>query len=401
MLKNKFVLFGAGNIGRSFIGQVFARSGYETVFVDVDRKIIDALNARRSYQVVIKSNDAADRVIEVPNVRGVFAGDVQAVINELSDASYAATAVGANVLGKVVPVIAAGVSARMKSGIARPLDIILAENLRDAASFVRGKLAEADTTGQGIADATGLVETSIGKMVPIMKDSDRLRDPLLVYAEAYNSLIVDKYGFKNQIPQVTDLKPVENIAAYVDRKLFIHNLGHAASAYFGNRLDPSLVFIWQSLDNKEILGKVRCCMTQAARALNRQYPKDLEQDALSDHIEDLLTRFSNKALGDTIYRVGRDLCRKLDKNDRLVGAMLLCRKHGLACDEIADAVAAGCAFKAADENGKRPDSDINFTDNIMPQGIGRVMADVCNLSEAVSMEADVMGVIAEAVKRMG
>ncbi|MBA7563374.1 Mannitol-1-phosphate 5-dehydrogenase [subsurface metagenome] len=38
-IKKKMIQFGAGNIGRSFIGQLFSRSGYEVVFVDINKKL--------------------------------------------------------------------------------------------------------------------------------------------------------------------------------------------------------------------------------------------------------------------------------------------------------------------------------------------------------------------------
>ena len=38
------VMYGAGNIGRGFIGQLFFESGYETTFIDVNMQIIDRLN---------------------------------------------------------------------------------------------------------------------------------------------------------------------------------------------------------------------------------------------------------------------------------------------------------------------------------------------------------------------
>ena len=63
--KKKLVLFGAGKIGQSFIGQLFSRGGYEVVFVDVCKPIIDELNRRRTYNVVIK-NDEKTTQMEQP-----------------------------------------------------------------------------------------------------------------------------------------------------------------------------------------------------------------------------------------------------------------------------------------------------------------------------------------------
>ncbi|MDH5689661.1 MAG: mannitol-1-phosphate 5-dehydrogenase, partial [Candidatus Bathyarchaeota archaeon] len=63
----KIVIFGAGNIGRSFIGQLFSRSGYEVVFVDIDDVIVNALNEKRKYRVEIR--DIRPETIWVENAR--------------------------------------------------------------------------------------------------------------------------------------------------------------------------------------------------------------------------------------------------------------------------------------------------------------------------------------------
>ena len=51
----KAVMYGAGNIGRGFIGQLFSESGYEVAFIDVNREIIDQLNRDGQYPVGVLS----------------------------------------------------------------------------------------------------------------------------------------------------------------------------------------------------------------------------------------------------------------------------------------------------------------------------------------------------------
>jgi len=43
----------------------------------------------------------------------------------------------------------------------------------------------------------------------------------------------------------------------------------------------------------------------------KKYPEEFSAKDLVDHIDDLLYRFQNKVLGDTIFMVGCDLMRKL------------------------------------------------------------------------------------------
>jgi len=48
-LMKQAIQFGAGNIGRGFLGQLFYESGYRTVFVDVDRDLVTRLNREGAY----------------------------------------------------------------------------------------------------------------------------------------------------------------------------------------------------------------------------------------------------------------------------------------------------------------------------------------------------------------
>ena len=397
MYKKKMLQFGAGNIGRSFIGQLFSRSGYEVVFVDINKELVKELNKKRKYILAIKRNELPDEIILIENVRAINGGDKEAVIREIADADIVATAVGKHALPQIVQVIALGLQLRYKKRRKNPLDIIIAENIRNGADYLRKELENFLPEEYPFDKLVGLVESSIGKMVPLMKEEDKKKDLLWVFAEPYNTLIVDKKGFKNPLPQVMDLWAIENIKAYVDRKLFIHNLGHSASAYFGYQYDSEMTFIYEALEVPEIYKTVRECMKQSAVALNRTYPKDLALQDLQNHIDDLLFRFQNKSLGDTIFRVGRDLYRKLDKNERLVGPMLLAQIQGTPYNKIKRAFYTAIDFKAKDQKGEMYPSDKIFFRREYPKGLENILRSVCHLSSYQEEEAKIMKEIAKGI----
>ncbi len=377
------VQFGAGNIGRSFIGQLFSRAGYEVVFIDSAASLVQRINEQKEYRIVIKKSDMPDKEILIRNVQALHIDEKQAVRNALLNADYVATSVGASALAAVALILADGIEFRFGQRPQQPIDIIIAENIRNGAEYLKNLLSTSLPEGFPLDAYVGLVETSIGKMVPIMRKEDLARDPLVLFAEEYNELIVDRHGFKTEIPTLCTITPVNTIKAFVDRKLLIHNLGHSAIAYlayaaFAN--DLRLKYIWHALEKPDIASKARAAMTQAAIALTKEYPNDFEISSLNAYIEDLFVRFSNRALGDTIYRVGRDLYRKLAHDERIIGATILAAKHDLAFDAIAQVFNAALRFRATDEEGALFPRDADFIAYISSHDIESILKEVCGLS---------------------
>jgi mannitol-1-phosphate 5-dehydrogenase len=379
----RILIFGAGRIGRSFIGQLFGCSGYKVVFVDVDDRVVRMLNERKSYRVVIKSN--LDEEILVPNVSAIPASDKQQVTEAVCSAGIAAVSVGKFALEKVIPVIAAGLELRKRVNPYFPLDIILAENMRSAAEFTRMELLKHLPDGYPLDMLTGLIETSIGKMVPIIPFADIEKDPLVVFAEPYNSLILDGKSFRTPIPDVKGLAPKSNIKAWVDRKAFIHNLGHATAAYYGHFLHPEMIYMYEILEDKRVLDYTREVMMQSAGILNRVYSEDLPMKDLEEHADDLLSRFRNRALQDTIFRVGQDLTRKLAADDRFMGAIKLAREVNLPHDLIIKAMSFGFTFRATDEFGNPYLPDKEFLEAISTD-FKRSMTDLLKLQKETDSE---------------
>lgn len=383
MTQKKLVLFGAGKIGRSFIGQLFSIGGYEVVFIDVFKPVIDALNLRRGYNIVIKGE--TESLIQIQNVRGVLASDEEKVIAEIATAKIMAVSVGQNGLKSIVPTIAKGLLRRFKRSTALPLDIIIAENLRNAATYLENELIKYLPENFPLQEHVGFIETSIGKMVPIMTLRDTEADTLQVFAEPYNTLILDKLAFKNPIPDIDGLAPKENMKAWVDRKLFIHNLGHSAAAYLGYLAYPTSIYLFEVLADKLLRETVRNTMLQAANILKKKYPEEFTIESLTDHIDDLLKRFQNKALGDKLFRVGCDLQRKLGAEDRLAGAIHLARELSLPYDLILNSLVCALHFRATDEFGNMLQTDHEFIKTYKNR-IEDVLISVCLFDKNTDIE---------------
>jgi mannitol-1-phosphate 5-dehydrogenase len=375
----KLVLFGAGKIGRSFIGQLFAVSGYEVVFVDISKQIVRELNNRHEYSVVIKSAHA-DEIIKVRNVRGLLGSETEKVAEEISVCDIAAISVGQQGLPGVIPVLARGLILRQNKYGKKTLDIILAENMRNADQYVKSLLITHLGKNYPLDELVGLIETSIGKMVPIMPLDVQQDDPLIVYAEPYNTLILDKKAFKNSIPEVKGLAPKENIKAWVDRKSHIHNFGHAAAAYSGYLANPEVIYLADILNIGSVKEFARSAMLQSAEVLIRKYPGEFTLNDLTEHINDLLYRFENRALGDTVFRVGCDLKRKLHRNDRILSPLIDGTIVGSPVNNILQTFYYGLSFRAKDENGDMLPGDIEFNEVLRSKGLSYVLQSICGLN---------------------
>jgi len=375
--KNKIVIFGAGKIGRSFIGQLFSLGGYEVVFIDINKALIEELVRRGRYPVIVKS--VKDETIWVNNVRGVSSDDHLKVAGEIASAGIMSVSAGLSNLHGIIPLIAYGLIKRYELFPNEPLDIIIAENMRDASAYFRSSLTGYLPGDYPVDRLMGLVETSIGKMVPIMLKRDTEADILQIFAEPYNTLILDKKAFKNPIPSIDGLAPKDNMKAWVDRKLYIHNLGHASAAYIGYLENPEFIYLYEVLARKKIFIAVRETMMEAARILLKIYPEEFTSVSLRDHIDDLLERFQNRALGDTIFRVGCDLRRKLGKDDRLAGAIRLGFELGLPYSRILYALVCATHFRAADENGMMLPDDKEF-EEVYSRGIDSVLTEICGFN---------------------
>lgn len=340
----KAIMYGAGNIGRGFIAQLFCLSGYETVFVDVNTELVNDMNTRHEYPIFITGEEDYER-FTVTGVRAVNGNDAGAVAEEIATADVMATAVGANILKFIAAPIALGIKRRAELGGA-PLNIIVCENLMDADKYLRSLIAdklEGDSAAMSyLSESVGIAEATIGRMVPAAPERIKALDPLAVCVEPYCELPVDSAGFVGEVPELYAIKPFSPFDFYIRRKLFMHNMSHAVLAYLAK--GKGYTYIWEAAGDFELRYKVLGALIEAAQALSAEYGVDLR--SLTDFSFQLLLRFDNKLLGDTVDRVGRDTVRKLARTDRLTGTALLCMKHGVQPLFIREGILAALDFTA-------------------------------------------------------
>ena len=333
----KAVMYGGGNIGRGFIGALFSQSGYEVVFIDVNEQVVSALSKEQRYPVRFVSNEKHEDVW-IEGVTAVHGNDGEAAGNPIAGCDIMATAVGSRALKYIVPNIVRGLRQRWTVTKA-PFNIIICENLLNADKFL-GKLikSELSTEEQTLfVDSVGLIEASIGRMVPVQTPEMQDGNPLRVCVEKYGFLPTDKAAFKGAIPKIKNMVPFEPFDFYIKRKLYVHNMGHASCAYLGNYL--GLDYIYEATNMPDIRIIVQNAMQDSAMALSEKY--DMRLNPVLLHVEDLLSRFNNAALGDTCERVGGDLERKLSPEDRMIGSARLALEQGILPVYIAVGAAAG------------------------------------------------------------
>lgn len=365
----KALHFGAGNIGRGFIGKLLAEAQYEVIFADVNQTVIDALNTRHSYDVHVVG-DGVNQFDPITNVSGIHTADVDAIITQVSTVDLITTAVGANVLEILSKTLAQALMARLKT-TGKSINVIACENMVKGTTFLKEKIC-AHLTAQEIAlleDKVGFVDSAVDRIVPPVEASD---DPLAVTVEEFCEWIVDKTQFKGEIPNIKGMTLTDNLVAFVERKLFTLNTGHASTAYLGKLSGKTT--IKEAIDTPEICKRIRQIMQESGDVLIKRYGFDKAQHAA--YIEKIIQRFANPYLKDDVDRVGRQPLRKLSPQDRLIKPLLGTLEYGLPHDGLVLATATALHYRNPEDEQAQ-----ELATMIEGQGVRFVLDNICKLDD--------------------
>lgn len=326
------VHFGAGNIGRGFIGALFSQSGYHVTFVDIAEQVINKLNEEGRYQVKLATESMETETIE--NVSGLNNLHQEGeVIDTIVSSTYLTTAIGPNILPRIAPLIAKGITKRVASSD-EPLYVIACENQIGATDILKKHILENldEETASKLEGKVYFFNSAVDRIVP-MQDQGSLD----VLVEPYYEWVVET---TEEIPPVEGMTIVEDLAPFIERKLFTVNTGHAVIAYLGYLQGKSTID--QTLADDEIAAQVKETLKETGAYLVKQYGLD-ENEHLT-YIEKNIERFKNAYLNDDVTRVGRAPIRKLGPDDRLIRPTTEAQKAGLSYSYLAKAIAAALLF---------------------------------------------------------
>ncbi|WGM20177.1 mannitol-1-phosphate 5-dehydrogenase [Paenarthrobacter sp. OM7] len=330
----KAVHFGAGNIGRGFVGLLLHEAGYEVVFADVADALISQLAVAGSYDVhEVGENPAVKTVTGFRAFNS--ASQEAAVVEEISTADVVTTAVGPHILKFVAPVIARGLAARPTD--LPPLHVMACENAINATDLLHTAILSAWDNSAGDLDAIAVfANTAVDRIVPNQAPGQGLD----VTVETFYEWVIDRTPFGDKVPTIPGATFVDELGPYIERKLFTVNTGHASAAYFGYQ--AGLEKISDAMADPSVAAKVRAVLEETKELLVAKHGfVEAEQEA---YVQKILSRFTNPHLPDTVVRVGRAPLRKLGRHERFVGPAAELAERGVTPVALLETMSAALRF---------------------------------------------------------
>ena len=333
------VQFGAGNIGRGFIGAVLEQAGYHVVFADVNELVVNKINEDGKYTVAIMDTECTEQVIT--NISAVDSRSPE-LAKEIAQAQVVTTAVGLGILPRIAGALAAGIAERQAQGITDYLNVIACENgLRASSQLKEHVYSHLSDEQKAYADEyVAFPDCSVDRIVPPIKSEN----PIDVVVEKFSEWNVERASIKGEL-KMEGMNLADNLIAYIERKLFTLNTGHAITAYLGKLKGHKTIA--DSIADEQIYTVVKAAMQESGEGLVAKYGFD--HDAHFAYIDKIIGRFKNPHLQDDVTRVGREPLRKLSANDRLIKPTMTAREYGFATPNLVLGIGAALHYDNAED----------------------------------------------------
>lgn len=326
------VHFGAGNIGRGFVGEILYANNFSIEFVDINEMIIDSLNTYKGYTIELADKDK--KKIQIKNVSGINSKEnPESVIRAIAHSDLVTTSIGPNVLPHIAELIAKGINKRRELGESNLLDVIACENMIDGSHFLCKEVKRflSDKDLEYLESQIGFPNAAVDRIVPLQQHTD----PLFVSVEPFSEWVIDKTQSKSSHIQLCGVDYVDDLSPYIERKLFSVNTGHATVAYTGALLGYQTII--EAINNERVLNQLKLVLEETSNLLISKWSFDREEH--QSYIEKIIDRFKNPYISDNIDRVARTPIRKLGYNERFIRPIRELKERNLNYEYLIQVVA--------------------------------------------------------------
>lgn len=324
------VHFGAGNIGRGFIGCLLNQAGFELTFLDVNQDVVDLLNTQKHYLVIETGVGAITHEVTGYNALNSQT-QFDAAADAIASAQVLTTSVGVSILKFLAPLLEAGLSRRT---LQDPLIVMACENAIGASEVLKEALV---ASGSTILSRAIFANTAVDRIVPPQKSHDTLD----VTVEAFSEWVIDRSMLGKHVPAIPGAIFVDDLDPFIERKLFTVNTGHATLAYLGQQAGHKTIV--ESAKDAGLAAALRETLEETSQVLISRHNFDSAEHA--KYVVKTIERFSNPELDDPVERVGRQPRRKLSRHDRLVAPAAYLAELGGNPEALLRAIEAALLFE--------------------------------------------------------
>lgn len=323
--------FGAGNIGRGFIGQILKANNYDLTFVDVNEKIIKTLQEQNKYTIKILNKQQDEILIE--DIQGINSlQEADKVIDLIAQVDLITTSLGQDNLKYIVDILVQGLSLRKEQNKLNKLDIIACENGVKVSSIFKELVADKlNLNEEYFVENIAFVDSAVDRIVPNQVNKNLLD----VQVEEDFEWVVDKTQIKQNFA-LSHVVYTENLLFYNKRKLLTVNFAHAYIGYMGYQ--KGYTYVSEALKDEMIYQNVKVALVDIKNALKYDFAfEEAEQDL---YIDKTIKRFQNELIVDELTRVARNPKTKLAKEERFIAPLLKL----VANNQEADGIIKGVAY---------------------------------------------------------
>ncbi len=367
----KAVHFGAGNIGRGFIGEILAANGFEILFIDIDPKVINALKERKSY--MIERADETKKQLQIQHVSGVNnQSEPEKVIKAIKEADLVTTAIGPAILPHIAELIAKGIDQRQEANNTQKLDVIACENMIGGSTFLKKEVEKYCRYPDYLSAMIGFPDAAVDRIVPLQKHED----PLFVQVEPFCEWVIQEEMVKSSI-RLNGVKYVKDLEPYIERKLFSVNTGHATVAYAGAL--QGYQTIDEAMQDYLIVVQLKSVLQETGRLLIEKWGFDAQEH--EEYIEEIIQRFKNKYISDAITRVARTPIRKLGYCERFIRPMIELQERDLLPRHLYETI--GMIFNYHDPEDEQSEQ---LKELVKTQRLAEVISEITGIQDAEIIE---------------